>query len=285
MRRGNAVRARWLAPAITACLALLLPAAASAAKPPVEKYKVLAVTSTSNALRDAGIASIKAAGKSAGFSVVAPTPADVGDQFTAKKLDDYRVVVFLNTGATSPLTDAQRANFEAYYHDGNGFVGIGSAVETDPSWQFLTDILGTRSSSRTDVQSATVKVYDRVHDATKDLPEYWNRTDAFYNYSTNVRGVSHVLDTVVEDPFGPQPQGNTLDGIAGGTMGADHPLSWCKDYKNGRSFYTGLGNAAASFDAGLTTHLTGAITWPAGLGDVRCSDCGATVLANYQQVK
>jgi PKD repeat protein/glucose/arabinose dehydrogenase len=285
MRRGNAVRARWLAPAITACLALLLPAAAAAAKPPPERYKVLVVTSTSGALRDAGITAVKAAGKTAGFSVVAPSPADVGDQFTAKKLEDYRAVVFLNTGAASPLTDAQRASFEEYFHLGGGFVGVGSAVETDASWQFLTDVLGTRSSSRTDVQSATVKVYDRVHDATKNLPEYWNRTDAFYNYSTNVRGLSHVLDTVVEDPFGTQPQGNTLDGIAGGTMGADHPLSWCKDYKGGRSFYTGLGNTAASFDAGLTTHLTGAISWAAGQSDTVYSDCGATVLANYQEVK
>ena len=31
----------------------------------------------------------------------------------------------------------------------------------------------------------------------------------------------------------------TLDGIAGGTMGANHPVSFCKDYQGGRSFYTG----------------------------------------------
>jgi PKD repeat protein/type 1 glutamine amidotransferase len=285
MRRGNAVRARWLAPAITACLALLLPAGASAANAPAEKYKVLVVTSSAGGLRDAGVAAVKAAGKTGGFSVVAPSPADVADQFTVKKLESYRAVVFLNTGAASPLTDAQRNSFQDYFQLGGGFVGIGSAVETDASWQFLTDILGTRASGRTAVQSATVKVYDRVHDATKDLPEYWNRTDAFYNYATNVRGVSHVLDTVVEDPFGAQPQGNTLDGIAGGTMGADHPLSWCKDYKGGRSFYTGLGNTAASFDASLTTHLKGAISWAAGQSDPVYSDCGATVLKNYQQVK
>jgi PKD repeat protein len=284
MRRGNVVCARRLAPAIIAFLALLLPAAASAAPPP-ENYKVLVVTSTAGGLRDAGVSAIRAAGKTAGFSVVAPSPADVGDQFTAKKLEGYRAVVFLNTGPASPLTDAQRSSFEDYFHLGGAFVGIGSAVETDASWQFLTDILGTRASGRTAVQSATVKVYDRVHDATKGLPEYWSRSDAFYNYSTNVRGVSHVLDTVVEDPFGPQPQGNTLDGIAGGTMGADHPLSWCKDYKGGRSFYTGLGNTAASFDSGLTTHLKGAISWAAGQSDPVYSDCGATVLANYQQVK
>src|SRR5262249_16993094 len=126
---------------------------------------------------------------------------------------------FLNTGMASPLNDAQRANFEAYFKKGGGFVGVGSAVETDPSWAFLTSVLGTRASGRTDVQSGAVKVADRVHDASKSLPEYWDRTDAWYNFATNVRGVSHVLATVVEDPYGPQPQGQVLDGIAGGTMG------------------------------------------------------------------
>jgi PKD repeat protein len=271
--------------AVAVALALALPAAAPATAPPDDKYKVLVVTSDAGALRDAGVAAVRAAGKAAGFSVTAPSPADVGDQFTGKRLESYRAVVFLDTGAASPLTDAQRAAFEDYFRLGGGFVGIGSAIETDPSWQFLTDILGTRASGKADAQSATVKVYDRVHDATKDLPEYWTRTDGWYNFAANVRGVSHVLATVVEDPFGPQPQGNTLDGIAGGTMGADHPISWCKDYKGGRSFYTGLGNTVASFDAGVTKHLGGAIDWAAGVSDPVYSDCGATVLKNYQQTK
>src|SRR6185436_20966567 len=122
-------------------------------------------------------------------------------------------------------------------------------------------------------------------DASKGLPQYWNRTDNWYNFSTNVRGVSHVLASVVEDPFGPQPQGNTLDGIAGGTMGANHPVSWCKDYKGGRSFYTAMGNTAASFDSTMVTHLGGAISWAAGQSSPVYSDCGATVRANYQQTK
>ena len=141
-------------------------------------------------------------------------------------------------------------------------VGVGSAVETDESWSFLTDILGTRASGRTDVQSGDVKVADRVHDASKDLPQIWSRTDNWYNFTKNVRGLSHVLTTVVEDPFGPQPQGANLDGIAGGTMGADHPVSWCKDFQGGRSFYTALGDTSAAFaSSDLRAHLAGAIRW------------------------
>ena len=269
-------------------LALAVPAPASAKNLPAraaEPPAVLVVRSTDDAVTSAGLAAINAASAGDAFTVTAPAPAAVGAEFTPEKLETYRAVVFLNTGAASPLTDTQRSNFETYFRNGGGFVGIGSAIETDPSWQFLTDILGTRAESRTEVQSGTMKVFDRVHDATKDLPLYWERTDHWYNLTEDVRGVSHVLATVVEDPFGPQPQGQTLDGIAGGTMGAHHPVSFCKDYQGGRSFYTALGNTAAAYDDTLTTHLKGAITWAAGTSDPVYSDCGATVLRNYQQTK
>jgi PKD repeat protein len=267
-------------------LALVLPCTASAKvkAAAADPYKVLVVTSTSDPLSTAGINAIQSAG-GGDFTVTAPAPADVGAQFTPENLDQYRAVVFLNTGQASPLTDAQRASFESYYRKGGGFVGIGSAIETDSAWPFLNNVLGARSSGRTAAQSGTVKVADRVHDASKDLPRYWDRNEAWYNFTVNVRGVSHVLATVVEDPFGPQPQGNDLDGIAGGTMGSDHPVSWCKDYQNGRSFYTALGTAPASYDAGLTTHLKGAISWASGHSDPVYSDCGATVVKNYQQTK
>ena len=266
-------------------LALGLPATASAkAKQAVEPYKVLVVTSTSDAVSTAGISAITSAVGADGV-VTAPAPADVGAQFTPANLDSYRAVVFLNTGMASPLNDAQRANFEAYYKKGGGFVGIGSAIETDASWSFLSGLLGTRAAGRTESQAATVKVADRVHDASKNLPQYWERTEPYYNFSANVRGVSHVLATVVEKPFEPQPAGNVLKGITGGTMGADHPVAWCKDFQAGRSFYTAFGGSAAAFDADMQKHLKGAISWAAGQSDPTYSDCGATVLKNYQQVK
>jgi PKD repeat protein/glucose/arabinose dehydrogenase len=161
----------------------------------------------------------------------------------------------------------------------------------EPDWEFYTEIIGTRATGRTDVQAGTVKVADRVHDASKDLPEYWTRSDAWYNFEANVRGDSHVLATVVErvddlGSFERQPWGGQLTGITGGTMGHDHPVAWCKDYQGGRSFYSSMGNTAASFaEPEFRSHLGGAIGWAAGFADPEYSDCGATVLANYQQTK
>lgn len=301
-RRSVAAAPRRLSFLLLAAVVLTLPAAASAVqadKPAAApKYRVLVVTAgvkKDGGLNEAGIAAIKAIGKDDGskdapdakFSLKVASDADqIAEQFTDANLAKYRAVVFLDTGDADLLNDAQRIAFESYFHNGGGFLGIGSAIETEPSWQFYTDILGTRASGRTDVQSATVKVADRVHDATKSVPQTWNRTDAWYNFAASVRGFAHVLATVVEDPFGPQPQGQVLDGIAGGTMGADHPVAWCKDYKGGRSFYTAGGNTKDSFgETAFRSHLEGAIDWTAGVADPVYSDCGATVLANYQQIK
>ena len=69
-------------------------------------------------------------------------------------------------------------------------------------------------------------------------------------------------------------------------MGIDHPVAWCKDYQGGRSFYTAVGHTRNGFKSDtLRRHLAGAVEWTAGESDPVYSDCGATVLANYEQVK
>jgi cytochrome c len=278
---------------IGAAVALGAPAAASAA--PAEnsngmRYKVLVFTNPADGRAAATTPAVRALrnlGLERRFVVVATNdPANLADE----DLSEYRAVVFLNT-STNVLDDAGQEEFEEYFRNGGGFVGIGTAIESEPEWPFLTELFGTRAASKTEVQPGTIKVADRVHDASKDLPEYWARTDAWYNFTFNVRGQSHVLATVVElvdarGAFEVQPWGGRLTGITGGTMGFDHPVAWCKDYRGGRSFYTSLGTTAAAFnDADYRRHIAGALDWAAGESDPVYSDCGATVLANYQQTK
>jgi PKD repeat protein/glucose/arabinose dehydrogenase len=264
--RRKAISLAGLTALVGSALVALTPAGPATAAPAHDRpsYKVLVWNGGNTPENRAGIRAIEGLGERYRFTVRA---TDRTDDFDAYHLKKYRTVVFLNT-STRTLTAAQQAAFESYFHDGGGFVGIHSAIETDPGWQFLTDVLGTRAAGKSAVAPATVEVADRVHPASATLPEYWSRTDAFYNFTGNVRGVSHVLATVDEKTY------------AGGTMGYDHPVMWCKDYKGGRSFYTGLGETAAAFtDAAVQRSLGGAIDWAAGNGS---GDCGATVLANYQ---
>jgi PKD repeat protein/type 1 glutamine amidotransferase len=265
----------------------LVPTGVASAAPPDYRVLVFWGGAEKSATTQAGFRAIQQLGQDNNFAVEA---TDDPARFVDHQLSRFRAVVFLNT-AGDPLDTAQKDAFERYFRNGGGFVGIGSAIETGPEWDFLTEILGTRATSKTEVQAGTIKVADRVHDASKDLPEYWTRTDAWYNFETNVRGESHVLATVVErvddlGSFEEQPWGGSLTGITGGTMGFDHPVAWCKDWQGGRSFYTALGNTTASYnETDLRTHLGGAIVWAAGQSDPVYSDCGATVLANYQQTK
>ncbi|MGY0003807.1 ThuA domain-containing protein [Micromonospora sp. I033] len=232
------------------------------------QYKVLVFTRSAggnNAATAAGVQAVQDLGRDRRFTVEVTNDPRKFDQAHLKQ---FRAVVFLNT-AGDVLNDAQQAAFEAYYRDGGGFVGVHSAIEAEPDWSFLTNVLGTRATGApTAASRATVTVADRVHPASETLPQRWSTTDRWYNFAANVRGVSHVLATVDEKTY------------AGGSMGFDHPVTWCKDYQGGRSFYTGLGATPESYgSADLRAHLGGAIQWAAGVTD---GDCGATVLANYQ---
>ncbi len=236
-------------------------------------FDVLAFTGTAApASYASGLTALKDIAAAGGFTVTQSSDASL---FTAERLKDFRVVVLLGD-IGSPLDAAQEAAFQAYFKDGGGLLALGSAIESEPQWSYLTDVLGTRADGPAVAAfNATIKVADRVHEASKSLPEYWTHGDRYYNFKANVRGLSHVLATVDETTY------------TGGTMKAlaDHPVAWCKDYQGGRSFYSNVGASGDFSGADVRRHVAGALQWTAGEADPVYSDCGATVLANYQQTK
>ncbi|MFE7407629.1 ThuA domain-containing protein [Isoptericola sp. NPDC057559] len=120
------------------------------------------------------------------------------------------------------------------------------------------------------VQEATVNVTDRKHPATKELPVKWTRSDRWLNWSPNPVGEVHTVAQVQEWDYDPGE----------GANGPFHPVSWCRDYDGGRSFYTGMGGTADSYqEEGFRDHLLGGLLWSAGM--VR-GDCQATIAANYK---
>ncbi|WP_454086200.1 ThuA domain-containing protein [Georgenia sp. Marseille-Q6866] len=120
------------------------------------------------------------------------------------------------------------------------------------------------------VNEATVNVVDRQHPANEGLPLNWTRSDKWLNWDTNPIGEVHTVAQVQEWDY---DAGDTANGPF-------HPISWCRDYEGGRSFYTGMGGTAGSWDEdGFRSHVLGAIQWSAGL--VR-GDCQATIGDNYE---
>lgn len=193
---------------------------------------------------DAGVDAI-----SAYFRVDATEDAGV---FTPVALARYGAVVFLNTSGPV-LDDGQRRALDAYVHSGGGFVGVHCAASTEYDWPAYGELIGARFAKHPEVQPATITVEDRSHPATAHLPDTWQRVDEWYDFHTNPRPDVHVLLTVDESTY------------QGGSMGADHPLAWCRPYGQGRSFYTAIGHTVESYgEPTVRAHLAGGIRWAAG---------------------
>ncbi|MEV7226900.1 ThuA domain-containing protein [Polymorphospora sp. NPDC051019] len=257
----------------TACLAALActsaPAGPASASPTDAPYDVLVFSKTAGFRHDSipvGIQTIRDLGAANNFTV---TTTEDAAAFTTANLNQYEVVVFLNTTG-DVLNNTQQAAFEAYLAGGRGYVGVHAAADTEYGWSFYGNLVGGYFASHPAIQQANVKVEDRAHAATAHLPQTWTRTDEWYNYQTNPRSGAKVLATLDESSY------------SGGSMGADHPIAWCKSYGGGRSFYTGGGHTQASYaEPAFRTHLLGGIRYAAGRVRADCrAETGYTPLYN-----
>ena len=269
---GGAWRA--LAASALLALALLLAGAASARAQDPAPAKVLLFHGTpGDATTQPGIDAFEAIAEGNGFTVDATGDAS---RISAEGLEPYRAIVFLNT-AGDLLDDEQEGALEAFIEDGGGFLGIGSAAESEVGTEFFDGLIGARPSAASSTTPSVQRVVagDRVHPATKDLPLETDRTDVWYQWQTRPTGTVH---TVARYHATNAPAGDGTD--AGGT---DTPISWCRDYDGGRSFYTGMGRTGESFgEEGFRDHLLGAVRWTAGL--VR-ANCKATINSSYKATK
>ncbi len=244
--------------AATAALAVLAFGASPPAVAADAPYDVLVFSKTAGFRHDAipnGIAMLRELGAANTFTV---TATEDSARFTTADLAQYEAVVFLNTTG-DVLNATQQTAFESYIRGGGGYVGIHSAADTEYDWPFYGELVGAYFASHPAIQQATVRVENRAHPATQHLGASWVRTDEWYNYRTNVRSSARVLATLDESTY------------SGGTMGADHPHTWCKTVQSGRSFYTGSGHTQASYtEAGFRSLVLGGIRYAANRAKADC---------------
>jgi type 1 glutamine amidotransferase len=196
-----------------------------------------------------GIAAIRTLGAEHGFTVDTTEDATT---FTDGALARYKAVVFLSTTG-DVLDPEQKAAFERYIRSGGGFAGIHSASDTEYNWPWYGRLVGAYFASHPQIQQATVHIADPSNPSTKGLPAIWERTDEWYDFRTNPRGIVHVLATVDEATY------------SGGKMGADHPIAWCHMMEGGRSWYTAMGHTKGSYaEPFFQLHLLGGIESAAG---------------------
>ncbi|MEU6643890.1 ThuA domain-containing protein [Saccharomonospora sp. NPDC046836] len=266
-------RARVLA----ALLALLLAAGIASALPATaqQRFSVLVFSKVTNFYHDsipAGIAAIEQLGAEQGFAVESTEDAAA---FTDENLARFDAVVFNNTNSTpasGDLLDAeQRAALQRYVQGGGGWLGLHAASASERDWTWYEGLVGAIFDHHPVPQVGRVKVLDRAHPSTKDIPELWEQHEEWYNWRVNPTGKVHTLAQI-----------KVRDGITGLDEGVDHPYSWCQNYDGGRSWFTAGGHAAEKFsDELFRKHLLGGIEWAAGAVE---GDCSATQTGNFQRV-
>ena len=222
-----------------------------------QSFKVLVFSKTEGFRHSsipAGIVAIEQLGNENGFIVEATEDASL---FNLENLQQFNAVIFLSTTGDVLNTDQQDA-FERYIRNGGGFVGIHAASDTAASdteynWSWYGELVGAYFDSHPAIQTATIEVADRIHPSTMHLPEYWERTDEWYNYTENPRGKVHVLATLDESSY------------SGGNMGYDHPIAWMHEFDGGRSWYTGGGHTDKSYSVpDFLKHILGGIMYASG---------------------
>ncbi len=190
---------------------------------------------------EAGIEAITAIGR---WHALAVDATEDPSMFETAMLDRYAVVVFLNTTGNI-LNERQQAALRSFVGRGGGFVGIHSATDTEHGWPWYGKLVGARFAGHGPVEQATVRVTDRGHASTRHLPAEWVRHDEWYTFGDLACGL-HVL-AEVRDATAPT-----------------RPIAWCHDVDGGRSWYTGGGHTAESFDETLfREHVAGGILWAA----------------------
>jgi len=223
-------------------------------------FRVLVFSKTTGFRHDsipAGITAIQNLGQQNNFAVDA-TEDDT--QFTDTNLARYAAVIFLSTTGDPVVTQAEKDSFQRYIQRGGGFVGIHAASDSGYSWAWYGQLVGAYFKQHPAQQNALVKVEDPNHPSTQGLPAQINRFDEWYDFQANPRPNVHVLTTVDESSY------------SGGTMGADHPTTWCRAFDGGRAWYTALGHTIESFSEANFLHLLlGGIMTASGAVPANCS--------------
>jgi type 1 glutamine amidotransferase len=224
-----------------------------------KQFKALLVTTTKGWHHEslhAGVLAIQQLGVRNFFDV---TLMENPNGFTDKALEQYQVVIFLNT--TGDIFDtAQQRVMERFIRSGKGFVGIHSASDTEYDWEWYTKMVGRMFNIHPAVQTAKLKVLDPKFPGLRDLDgKLW--TDEWYDFSPEkTSGLNYIL-SVDESTYNAKVSwgAKKSDG-----MGQMHPIAWYHDYDGGRAFYTGLGHIPVIFsEQAFLAHLYAGILYAA----------------------
>ncbi|MFI7631703.1 ThuA domain-containing protein [Microbispora rosea] len=208
-------------------------------------------------------------------------------------LKQYDTIVFeSNVGHPGPLNSiTEQPNFEAYMHQGGGYVGIHGAADSFEigTWPWYGDLVGGFFTNHPSGQNGfgqcgscihtEVVTEDNTHPATAHLPDRWMTVDELYNFDRNMRADVHTLLSLNEDSY----QRSLNSGNAATNplrlMNGDHPIAWCQNWGGGKAFSNILGHFRTQYyDDSFMRIILGGIETTADRKGANCSSYRETSL-------
>jgi len=197
---------------------------------------------------------------------------------SAAALAEYKAIIFDSTTGNANFSTDEQTGIQNYIRSGGGYVGIHAATDCCRQWPWYQAMAGGIFTSHPQGPNAddpgcetcfwaTVKVDDPSTPMTRHLPLSFDARDELYNFDRNPRLTTHVLTTLDESSY----QGNYNISNAGGTMPADHPISWCQNYDGGRAYTQALGHLRERwYDQSFLQSVLQGIKWAAGQVQANC---------------
>lgn len=260
-------RREFLQVTLASGAALALPAFCFAEDKPQKKIKMLMLTQSvgfkhgsvsrpegKEGLSPAEIAVTQLAQQSELFEV--HCTQDAAADFTKDNLMNYDLVFFYTTGALPIKPEDLDYFFKEWLPaKGHGFIGTHSATDTFGDYQPYWDMVGGTFDGHPwgSGTTVTITVHEPDHPAVKMWGDEFQFKDEIYQYKNwqpeKVR-VLMSLNMAKCDPKGDRHV----------------PVSWVKQYGEGKVFYTNLGHNPETWaNPTFVKHLTGGIRWVLGL--------------------
>jgi type 1 glutamine amidotransferase len=204
-------------------------------------------------------------GKPDKAKVEAAIAAVLAEKLSAEALKQLDGVVFANTTGDLPLPDRQA--FLDWIKAGHAFASMHSASDTFHGFPPYIEMLGGEFLTHGAQVEVDAINQDNQCPACRHLPGSWKVFDEIYLLKNFDRSKVHGLLTLDKHPNNKTP--------------GDYPIAWCKQYGQGRVFYTSLGHREDVWDANTPPsfqrknspevslayqkHILGGIKWALGL--------------------
>ena len=190
--------------------------------------------------------------------------AEVREKMSPENLKKFDGVVFANT--TGDLAIPDKEAFLTWLKSGKAFIGMHSCSDTYHGYPPFIEMLGGEFLTHQFQVGVDCLNEDPHHPATAQLGADYKVFDEIYIQKNFHRDQVHGLLWLDKHP-------NT-------GMPGDYPIAWCKQYGQGRVFYTALGHREDVWDPtwkegkrentpevaqAYQAHLLGGIKWALGL--------------------